>query len=190
MTARVRGVRAAEIASGRNVEGRLIGLVRAPAGHPRRKTASQVAMYVLDGTSTSSPAPIPSAVRQRRSASSPLPTPTQPVTPMKAANSCSNAVHSGPRMYRPCARTASMRLVTRRRDLLEGGGHIEERDPRSHLLILGPRPPWRRQTPNNPGSSPTRRNAPRPRRDTPSPRRSSSTLSRSWMGRGARSRSD
>ncbi len=111
MTALVRGVTAAARAGAEMLKvasSGSTGTGRAPTA----ETASQVAMNVLDGTSTSSPSPMPRAVRQRRSASNPFPTPTQPATPTKSANSRSKASHSGPRMYRPPASTASMRGVS------------------------------------------------------------------------------
>ena len=58
---------------------------------PARDTASQVAMKVLAGTITSSPAPIPYPLRISSSASRPLLTPMQCRTPQYAANSLSKA---------------------------------------------------------------------------------------------------
>src|SRR5215212_6415851 len=72
---------------------------------PALLTASQVAIYVLEGTTTSSPGPTSHARRIKCKASNPLLTPTQCCAPTYAANSCSNARTSLPRMYRPLAST-------------------------------------------------------------------------------------
>ena len=75
MAARVRGVIAALSVSG--VMSSVSSLMSANRGvAPARTTAAAVATNVFDGTTTSSPGPIPSAVRLSCRASVPLATPT------------------------------------------------------------------------------------------------------------------
>ena len=52
-----------------------------PPGTGKTLTARAVAIYVFDGTITSSPAPISSAFKESIKASKPLPTPTQYLAP-------------------------------------------------------------------------------------------------------------
>lgn len=58
---------------------------------PTYVTASAVAMYVFEGTITSSPSPIPKALSISISASRPFPTPTQYFVLQNSAKAFSNA---------------------------------------------------------------------------------------------------
>ena len=65
---------------------------------PHSTTASNVAMNVCAGTTTSSPGPMSQARSVIFSASRPLPTPIAERVPQKAANSSSKRSSSSPRM--------------------------------------------------------------------------------------------
>ena len=104
MTARLRGVIAAERASGSIVIVR--GSMSTKTGMaPIALMAVTLYIPALAVVSTSSPGESPSARRPISSASVPLATPTPYLTWQNAANSCSKASTSGPRMYQPLART-------------------------------------------------------------------------------------
>ncbi len=95
--ARVAGVIAASIRAGSRLYLRASGSTGTGVA-PAYDTASHVAMYVFEGTMTSSPGPIPIAFRMMNRASSPFATPMQWRTPQYAANSASNACTSFPRI--------------------------------------------------------------------------------------------
>ena len=68
---------------------------------PTYETANQVAIYVFEGTITSSPGPISNDFKDRISASRPLATPIQYLESQNSANSCSNFVTFSPSTNHP-----------------------------------------------------------------------------------------
>jgi hypothetical protein len=72
---------------------------------PQRSMAEMVATAVLDTEITLSPLPTPQARRANSRASVPLATPMASFAPNQAANSCSKAATSGPKMYQPLSKT-------------------------------------------------------------------------------------
>ena len=95
MTALVRGVIAASIASG-EMQNESGSMSTKTGVAPARATALAVAAKVKDGTITSSPAPMPSAIRAMCRADVPELTATHSRPPTTAANSCSKAATCGP----------------------------------------------------------------------------------------------
>ena len=100
MTARVRGLIAAASVAG--VIRSVSSLTSAKRGvAPARTIAAALAMNVLAGTMTSSPGPMPSAVRVSCSASVPFATATAYSVPQKRAQLRSKDPTAGPPIYRP-----------------------------------------------------------------------------------------
>ena len=66
---------------------------------PTYDTANAVAIYVFEGTITSSPSLIPNAFNDKNNASNPLPTPTQYLESQYCEKAFSNVLSSSPSIY-------------------------------------------------------------------------------------------
>ncbi len=75
---------------------------------PAIQMASAVAKKVFGCVITSSPGPMPIAIRASQMASVPLPTPMACAVPWNAASSCSNCFSIGPWTYSPLSITRLM----------------------------------------------------------------------------------